>query len=75
MLKVQVRKIGNSFGVILPADLLEYMHIEAGDTLDVSADANRMVLTPEFEDQESFEDALEAVLDEDREILDELADK
>lgn len=33
MVKTTVRKIGNSFGVILPARALEALHVKEGDAL------------------------------------------
>ena len=74
MLRVQLRRIGNSYGVIFPADLLRYLHLKEGDALDVAADAHRIVLTPETEEENASE-LLKEILAEDREILAELADK
>jgi putative addiction module antidote len=73
MLRVQLRRVGNSCGVILPAELLRYMHLSEGDTLDVSADAHRIVLSPERVDEEDFQKVLAEVMEEDRGILAELA--
>lgn len=74
MLRVQLRRIGNSYGIIFPADLLRYLHLKEGDGLDVAADAHRIVLTPEVEEA-NVTDIMREILDEDREILAELADK
>jgi putative addiction module antidote len=73
MLKVQLRRIGNSCGIILPTELLRYLQLSEGDALDVSADAHRIVLTPESDGEDGFREALEEVLKEDRSILAELA--
>jgi len=74
MLRVQLRRIGNSYGIIFPADLLRYLHLKEGDALDVAADAHRIVLTPEAEEAD-VSNVLREILDEDRGILAELADK
>jgi len=74
MLRVQLRKIGNSYGIIFPADLLRYLHLKEGDGLDVAADAHRIVLTPETETAD-VSGILAEILEEDREILAELADR
>ena len=75
MLRVQLRRIGNSCGIILPAELLRYMKMSEGDTLDVSADAHRIVLTPEGTDEAGFLDALGEIMKEDRAVLAELANR
>jgi putative addiction module antidote len=74
MLRVQLRRIGNSYGIIFPADLLRYLHLKEGDALDIAADAHRIVLTPEAEEAD-VPGILKEILDEDREILAELADR
>lgn len=50
--KLQVRKIGNSFGVILPKELLQNLHVQEGDNLHMIEDEKGAYLTPydpEFE--------------------------
>ena len=46
-----------------------------GDTLDVSADAHRIVLTPEGGDEANFKDTFEELMKEDRAVLAELANR
>lgn len=41
-----VRKLGNSSGVIIPKSLLAEIGVSAGDAVDVTTDAGRIVLTP-----------------------------
>lgn len=57
MVKVKIRKIGNSLGTILPADTLNTHHLEEGDEVIISVDAEGIRLTPYDPD---FEDSLEA---------------
>lgn len=45
-MKAVVRKMGNSFGVIIPKPALAQIGIETGDDLDLSLDDNRIVLAP-----------------------------
>ncbi|HUF04983.1 MAG TPA: AbrB/MazE/SpoVT family DNA-binding domain-containing protein [Aridibacter sp.] len=57
MVKVKIRKIGNSLGAILPADTLSRLQIEEGDEVLVSVDEEGIRLTPYDPD---FEDTLQA---------------
>lgn len=43
---VKLRKIGNSLGLILPKEVVERLHLQAGDTLHVIPDAEGARLTP-----------------------------
>ncbi len=42
----RTRRIGNSFGVILPVELLRSLRIVEGDMLEVSAEGRRIILKP-----------------------------
>ncbi|MCZ6876071.1 MAG: AbrB/MazE/SpoVT family DNA-binding domain-containing protein [bacterium] len=33
MLQLKIRKIGNSFGIVLPREALAHLHIQEGDTV------------------------------------------
>ena len=57
MTKAKIRKVGNSLGTILPAELLRTHQIEEGDEVLITADADGIRLTPYDPD---FEDSLEA---------------
>ena len=35
-MKAKIRKIGNSYGIILPKDVLELLGLKDGDEIDVS---------------------------------------
>jgi antitoxin component of MazEF toxin-antitoxin module len=52
MAKIKVVRIGNSFGLILPRNLLEMLGVKAGDYLEVSA--KRYKLTIDLEKQISL---------------------
>jgi antitoxin MazE len=45
-MRTAVRKIGNSSGVIIPKLILAQIGVEAADDLDLSLDADRIVLAP-----------------------------
>lgn len=52
MKKLKIRKIGNSYGVTLPKELLEKLGVREGDELFALATANGVELTaldPDFE--------------------------
>jgi antitoxin MazE len=45
-MRVLVRKLGNSSGVIIPKPILVQIGVEVGDDLDLLLDDNRIVLAP-----------------------------
>jgi len=59
MLKVKVRKIGNSLGTILPGEVAARMRVKEGDSLSVTETPDGIQLSlydPEFEAaMEAFE--------------------
>lgn len=57
MVKVKIRKIGNSLGAIIPLESLNSHHLEEGDEVLVTVDPDGIKLTP-FDPE--FEDAVEA---------------
>lgn len=50
-----VRKIGNSEGVILPKELLERLHLKAGDSLVIVQDGDEVRLRKTEDTAEEFE--------------------
>jgi putative addiction module antidote len=46
MVKVTVRRIGNSLGVILPAEATETLHVAEGDQLFLTEAADGLRITP-----------------------------
>jgi antitoxin component of MazEF toxin-antitoxin module len=61
--KAKVRKIGNSYGVLIPAEIIQELHVEMGDELMISVattdleERNRMLmeLAGVYEGEEPFE--------------------
>jgi antitoxin MazE len=45
-MRAQVRKMGNSSGIIIPKPILSQIGVEAGDDLDLSLSEDRIVLRP-----------------------------
>lgn len=46
MIKVKVRKIGNSLGAILPSDVTAQLHVVEGDTLAMTVTPDGIQLSP-----------------------------
>ncbi len=57
MYSLKLRKIGSSFGVILPKEVLEKLHLSEGDQLFADATPDGLQLTPYDPD---FEAAMQA---------------
>ncbi|MFN0206942.1 MAG: AbrB/MazE/SpoVT family DNA-binding domain-containing protein [Planctomycetota bacterium] len=54
MIKVNIRKIGNSLGIILPAEATGHMHVKEGDSVfltEVRCGYQLTAYSPEFERQ------------------------
>lgn len=49
-MKTTVRRIGNSLGVILPKDVLDYYGIKEGDSVDVERGEKAIELHPQNAD-------------------------
>ena len=45
-MRAQLRRMGNSSGVIIPKPLLDHLGIGAGDSLELAVEAGRLVLAP-----------------------------
>jgi antitoxin MazE len=46
-MRVVIRKLGNSSGVIIPKSMLAQVGIGAGDAVDLSLEDNRIIITPQ----------------------------
>lgn len=68
---VKIRAIGNSQGILIPADVLDHWDVDVGDDVDMFFDGNRLVIVPAMEGP-SFEEAAAEVFAEDRKIFEEL---
>ncbi|MCI5066043.1 AbrB/MazE/SpoVT family DNA-binding domain-containing protein [bacterium] len=73
MLKVKIRKIGNSLGAILPAESLNSHQLEEGDELLISIDSDGIKLTPYDPDFEASVEAAKVGMRRYRNALKELA--
>ncbi len=73
-MKLEVKKIGNSTGLILPKDLLVKLGLKPGDALHVATDGEGgLRLTPYDPDFERSMDLVETIMDEYRDTLKELS--
>ena len=45
-MKTNIRKIGNSSGLIIPAIILKKMHLSEGDEINIIEDNERFILEP-----------------------------
>jgi putative addiction module antidote len=57
MVKVKIRRIGNSLGAILPTESLSSHQLEEGDEVLITVDSDGIKLTPYDPD---FEDSVKA---------------
>ena len=74
-MQTKLRKIGNSCGILLPAAMLRELGMREGDKVDLSKDADRLVVRSHRRDRISFAKALEECMDENADILAELAER
>lgn len=73
-MKLEVKKIGNSTGLILPKELLVKLGLKPGDELHVASDgAGGVRLTPYDPDFERSMALVDEIMDEYRDTLRELA--
>ena len=73
MTKLKIRSVGNSFGVILPAELLEKLRCGEGDELFVTDSPNGVELSPYNPELEKQLDIAEEIMRENRDVLRRLA--
>ena len=72
--KLQIRKIGNSLGLILPKDLLARLDLKEGDQLHIVEQADRgLKLTPYDPRHAKVMEIARGVMDEYRDTFRELA--
>lgn len=62
MVKTTVRKIGNSYGVILPARVLQALHVNEGDELFLIESPEGLRITPYDPDFDETMKAAEGVM-------------
>lgn len=73
MVKTTVRKIGNSYGVILPAKALQALHVREGDELYLTEAPGGLRITPYDPDFDETMKAAEGVMRRYKNALRELA--
>lgn len=56
-IKVKVRKVGNSVGILLPAETVKRLHLASGDEVFITDTPDGIAVTPYDPD---FEDAMAA---------------
>jgi putative addiction module antidote len=59
MLKIKVRKIGNSLGAILPGEVAARLRVKEGDSLSITETADGIQLSPYDPDFEAAMSAFE----------------
>ncbi len=69
----KITKIGNSYGVILPKELLAKLRVSLGDAIYFTETPDGVRMTPSDPAFESKMAAAEAIMREDRDILRVLA--
>jgi len=45
-MRTNIRKIGNSAGIILPSVMLKKLHLSEGDAIEISENRNQITITP-----------------------------
>jgi len=73
MLKLKIRPVGNSLGVILPSELLEKLRSSEGDELFLNESANGFELSPFNPETAKQLELAEEVMRENRDVLRRLA--
>lgn len=72
-MKLEIRQIGNSFGVILPKKIMDDLHVNQGDSLYVLETENGITLTPYDPHFDEVMDAYDSFSKRYRNALKELA--
>ena len=73
MLQLKIRKVGNSLGVIIPAEAVNELHVEEGSFLVLTRAPDGYRLTPVDPDFETTVRAADRVMGRYRNTLRELA--
>ena len=71
---LKIIKVGNSFGLILPKEVLAKLDVVAGDKLSVTETKYGIQLKPYNEEYEKQMEIARRVMNEDREVLKKLAE-
>jgi putative addiction module antidote len=73
MLRLEIKSVGNSAGVILPKEALALLHAKKGDTLYLTETPEGFLLSPYHPDTARQLEAAEDIMREDRDVLRKLA--
>lgn len=74
MSKVSLRKVGSSFVTTIPSELVDELHLKAGQKFEISKESGRLVWTPVTPEMEAVAKAHEKVLQKYRAAFQRLAD-
>ena len=72
-IKLKIRKVGTSLGVILPKELLDRLNLSEGDLLFATDTGQGLAITPYDPELERQLEIANRVMREDRDILRKLA--
>lgn len=74
MSKVSLRKVGSSFVTTIPSEMVDELHLKAGQKFEITKENGRLVLTPVTPEMEAVMKAHEKVLQKYRAAFQRLAD-
>jgi putative addiction module antidote len=66
---VKITAIGNSFGVIIPKEMLAHFHLQKGDEVHLDLTSDGIHLAPFDEDYIRQMELAERIMREDRDVL------
>jgi putative addiction module antidote len=70
---VKITTIGNSAGIVLPKEVLEFLRVSKGDTLTITETPTGLHLSPYDEEFARQLELAEQIMREDRDVLRKLA--
>jgi putative addiction module antidote len=74
MSKVSLRKVGSSFVTTIPSEMVDELHLKAGQKFEITKENGRLVLTPVTPEMDAVMKAHEKVLQKYRAAFQRLAD-
>lgn len=74
MSKVSLRKVGSSFVTTIPSEMVDELHLKAGQKFEITKENGRLVLTPVTPEMEAVMKAHEKVLQKYRAAFQRLSD-
>ena len=70
----KIRKVGNSFGVILPKELIEELHLKTGDKVSIERKGSNLELRPVDPEFEEWAEAYRQLNKDYKDVLKALAE-